>query len=134
MDSTKTIEFQCIKIETETSITSLWLKQEHILHENFPVINKLLFLIIPWGIPVIPAFTTFIKQNKYYWAISLSKQGTIFKEEAQMSYFTRKWAKPQVLCRFCNQRMYTAEKNEIIRIHVLSWFLYATYLYYLNKS
>ena len=108
MDSTKSIEFQDIKTETETSITSLWLKQEHSLLKNFPGINKLLFLIIPWGLPIIPAFTTFIRQNKYYRAISLSKQSTIFKEEAQMSHFTRKWAKPQVLCCFCNQRMYTA--------------------------
>lgn len=92
MDSTKSIEFQRIKTETETSIPFLWLKQKHILLENFPRINKLLFLIIPWGIPVIPAFTAFIRQNKYYWAISLSKQGTIFKGTAQMSYFTRKWA------------------------------------------
>ena len=111
MDSTKSIEFQDIKTETETSITSLCLKQEYSLLKNFPGINKLLFLIIPWGLPIIPTFTTFIRQNKYYRAISLSKQSTICKEEAQMSHFTRKWAKPQVLCCFCNQRMYTAKKK-----------------------
>lgn len=110
MDSTKSIELQCIKIEMETSITFLWLKQEPILLENFPGINKLLFLIIPWGIPAIPAFT-FIRQNKYYRALSMSKQGTICKGEAQMSHFTRKWAKPQVLCCFCRPRMCTAEKK-----------------------
>lgn len=91
MDFAKSVEFQRIRIETETSITSLWLKQEHTLPENFPRINKLLFLIIPWGRPVIPAFTTFIRQNKYYWARNLSKQGTIFKGAAQMSHFTKKW-------------------------------------------
>lgn len=64
MDLTRSIEFQDTKIETETCITSLWLKQEHILLKNFPRINKLLFLIIPGGIPVISAFTTFIRQNK----------------------------------------------------------------------
>lgn len=113
MDSTKSIEFQDIKTETETSITSLWLKQEHSLLKNFPGINKLLFLIIPWGLPIIPAFTTFIRQNKYYWAISLCKQSTIFKEEAQMSHFTRKWAKPQVLCCFrgCTQLKKWNHKN-----------------------
>lgn len=63
MDFAKSVEFQRIRIETETSITSLWLKQEHTLPENFPRINKLLFLIIPWGRPVIPAFTTFIRPN-----------------------------------------------------------------------
>lgn len=65
MDSRKSAEFQSNKIETETCVTSLRFKQEHILLENFPGINKLLFLIIPEGIPVIPAFSTFMRQNKY---------------------------------------------------------------------
>lgn len=64
MDSAQRIEFQCIKTETETSIISLQLKQERILVKHLPGMNKLLFLIIPAGIPVTPASTTFIRQNK----------------------------------------------------------------------